>query len=151
NKYLEKYLAPMRLDLRAKSTGPLTVRNNIADLSFSADLSIGGTLQEPTLGGEVGVEQGGTINVPLCRFPFVTNRTQLTFDPEKRYPDTPSVQISATGVLVSDRTDATDNIRVQVLGPLGAAQLQLSTQQGVQDTDVLLMCASGKTANELRR
>jgi hypothetical protein len=90
----------MRLDLRAKSTGPLTVRNNIADLSFSADLLLGGTLGDPTLGGEVSVEQGGTINIPLCRFPFVTNRSQLTFDPEKHYPQTPTVQISATSAAV---------------------------------------------------
>ena len=141
----------MKLDLRAKSTGPLTVRNNIADLSFAADLTIGGSLSESTVAGEVSIEQGGTINVPLCRFPFVTNRSQLTFDPEKHYPDTPNIQLSATGVLVSDRTDSSQNINVSVLGPLGSAQLQLSTQQGVQNSDVLLMCVSGKTADELRR
>ena len=59
----------------------------------------------------------------MCRFPFQTERSQITFDPEKRYPDTPTLNISATGVLVSDRSDATQNINIQVVGPLGSPQL----------------------------
>jgi hypothetical protein len=144
-------LEQMKLDVRAKSTGPLTVHNQIADLTFGADLLIGGTLHDPSLSGEVGIEQGGNITLPLCRFPFVTNRSQLTFDPEKRYPDTPNLQISATGVLVSDRTDAAQNINILVFGSPSAPQYQLTTQQGLQGQDVLLMCVSGQTAEELRR
>ncbi len=144
-------LEQMGMDLRAKSTGPFVVRNDIFDLSVGADLRIGGTLAEPSFGGEATIEGGGTINIPGCRFPFLTNPSQLTFDPEKRYPATPNVQLSATGVLVSDRTDSSQNVNVQMLGPLAAFNLNLSTQQGVQGTDVIFMCLTGKTADEIRR
>ncbi|MEO6953374.1 MAG: translocation/assembly module TamB domain-containing protein [Polyangia bacterium] len=144
-------LEHMKLDLRARTTGPFLIRNNIADLTFSADLQVGGTTTSPTLGGSATVDQGGTINVPICRFPFQTERSQLTFDPSKRYPETPYLNISATGVLVSDRTDASQNVTLQILGPLNAVQTIASTQQGVQGNDVVVMCLTGRTADEIRR
>ena len=144
-------LENMKLDLRARTTGPFLIRNNIADLTFSADLQVGGTTVSPTLGGSATVDQGGTINVPICRFPFQTERSQLTFDPTKHYPETPYLNISATGVLVSDRTDASQNVTLQILGPLNAVQTIASTQQGVQGNDVVVMCLTGRTADEIRR
>ena len=144
-------LENMKLDLRARTTGPFLIRNNIADLTFSADLQVGGTTTSPTMGGSATVDQGGTINVPICRFPFQTERSQLTFDPTKHYPETPYLNISATGVLVSDRTDASQNVTLQILGPLNAVQTIASTQQGVQGNDVVVMCLTGRTADEIRR
>src|SRR5207302_11311583 len=49
-------LETMRLQVHAQSTGPLIVKNNIAELTLSAALDITGTLSDPHLNGSINVD-----------------------------------------------------------------------------------------------
>ncbi|HEY0143306.1 MAG TPA: translocation/assembly module TamB domain-containing protein [Thermoanaerobaculia bacterium] len=51
------------LRLRLAAPGTLAVRNNIADVTGSADLEVTGTLANPVILGEVELDEGGTVRI----------------------------------------------------------------------------------------
>ena len=51
------------LDIELTAPGTLAVRNNIADVTGSAELRVGGTIGNPVILGEVTLDEGGTVRI----------------------------------------------------------------------------------------
>jgi autotransporter translocation and assembly factor TamB len=139
------------LDIRAKSTGSLGVKNNIADLKLSASLHIGGTLEEPSLSGSLQVEPQGTLNLPGSRIQFQSERSQVDFTAGKSIPsETPRLDLHATGELVDSRDDSlTHVINLGVTGLLPKLNVVLSSQEGWDQKQVLLAMFSGRANSNI--
>ncbi len=143
----------MALDVQARSSGPLYVKNNIADLALSTALEITGTMSDPRISGFVQVEEGGRINIPALRMPngFITNAGQVYFDRAKSIPDeTPSFDLSANGTFI-DRNDVSHTVGLRVTGTKKQLQLIPSSPEGWDLSTTWLVLVTGRSPDEWRR
>ena|GEM_PF-3853279 len=146
-------LENIELDLDVRSAGQLLVRNNIADLTMSAKLHVGGTLESPQLGGGITLDEGGTFKPPGSVISFITRRGDVLFRPGKSIPkETPSLNLNASGSTTDSTTDRTTTIDLALTGTLGAPQLLLSSpSDGWDQNACLTFVLTGATPAQLRQ
>lgn len=144
-------LETMRLNLHAQSTGSLLVKNNIAELSLSAALDISGTLSEPRFDGNIILEEGGRFSPPAFRYTFDTEQGQVRFEQEKKIPDeTPTIDLSATTVY-TDRNEQQHTIILRLSGRALSPQLDLTSAEGWDRSQVLIILIGGQSPDEIRK
>ena len=145
-------LEKMELDVLGTASGPLFVKNNLADLNLSmASLHVTGTLAEPILDGTVYVDPGGRFNLPLLRGEFTSESGTITFEEHARFPDhTPRLDIHA-GTDWQDRYDQLHHINLVVRGTYREPDLDLNSTDGWDKSRVLVALLTGSTPDEIRR
>jgi hypothetical protein len=146
-------LETMGLDLDVQSTGPLLIRNNIADLTMQANLKVSGTLSEPHLAGAIRIDESGQLKfASITRIPFESTGGTITFEPDKKIPDdTPTLDIGGRGEF-RDENDNVHNIELRLQNTLSRLRLVLSApQDGWDQSTILAVLLTGRTPEQWRR
>jgi autotransporter translocation and assembly factor TamB len=148
-------LEDLELDLNVRTVGEgLVVQNNIApEIHVDVYLHVGGTLSEPALAGDVRPTDG-RFNLPGMRgdFDLVANANHITFVETKSIADgeTPELDIQAQAT-VTDANGSDHTARMRIHGPLREAQIDLSTDDGLDRTQTTLLLLTGRTSTESQR
>jgi hypothetical protein len=115
------------------------------------DLGIGGTLAVPTLSGEIRPTDGSFHIIGLRGdFELSPNVNHVTFVPTKSIAagDTPELNLEAQNTVV----DASGNehvVLMKINGPINQATIDLSTTDGMDRNQTMLLLLSGRTTDNL--
>jgi hypothetical protein len=146
-------LENLELGLRVRTLGDgFMVQNNLApEIYLQVDLQVGGTLSAPTLAGDVRPTDGRFHVLGLRGdFELTPNVNHVTFVPTKSLAagDTPELNLEATNLL----TDAFGNehtVQMRITGPINRAAIDLSTAQGLDRNQTLMLLLSGRTTEDI--
>ncbi len=148
-------LEGLALDLTVRTVGEgFVVQNNIApEIHVDILIHVGGTLSEPAIAGDVRPTDG-RFNLPGMRgdFDLVPNANHITFVDTKSIADgeTPELDLQATST-VTDGNGADHNVRMRIHGPLREAQIDLSTDDGLDRTQTAFLLLTGRTTTDSQR
>ena len=143
-------LENLRLDMSVRTVGDgFVVQNNLApEIHADIVLHVGGTLAIPQLAGDIRPTDG-RFNIPFMRgdFDLVPNVNHVTFIATKSIADgdTPDIQIEATN-LVTDANGADHNVHMRISGPLREAQIDLSSDDGLDRNQTAFLLLTGRTS-----
>jgi autotransporter translocation and assembly factor TamB len=146
-------LENLGLKLRVRTLGDgFMVQNNLAtEIYLQVDLFVGGTLSSPTLAGDV-LPTDGRFHILGLRgdFDITPNVNHITFVATKSLAagDTPELNIDATNLL----TDASENehtVQIRITGPINQAAIDLSTTDGLDRNQTLMLLLSGRTTEDI--
>jgi autotransporter translocation and assembly factor TamB len=148
-------LADLNLDLRVRTVGDsFVVQNNLApELYVIMDLRVSGTLSDPHLGGAIRPTDGRFHILGLRGdFELSPNVNHITFVETKSVSagETPELNLEASN-LVSDSTGGQHNVRMHIHGPIGQAAIDLTSDDGLDRTQALLLLVSGRTSEDATR
>ena len=146
-------LEHLALDLRVRTEGDgFVVQNNLApEIHVLIDLGIGGTLAVPTISGEIRPTDGRFHIIGLRGdFELSPNVNHVTFVPTKSISagDTPELNLEAQNTVV----DASGNehvVLMKINGPINQATIDLSTTDGMDRNQTMLLLLSGRTTDNL--
>jgi autotransporter translocation and assembly factor TamB len=148
-------LEDLALDLRVRTVGDgFYVQNNLApELHMTLDLQVGGTLSDTRLAGAVRPTDG-RFHIPGLRgdFELVPNVNYVSFVETKSIRDgeTPELNLEAQN-LVTDSTGNEHNVRMRIRGPIGQAAIDLSSDDGLDRNQALVLLFSGRTTEDATR
>jgi translocation-and-assembly-module (TAM) inner membrane subunit TamB-like protein len=143
-------LEKLRLDLSVRTVGDgFVVQNNIApEIHVDVVLHVGGLLSVPQLAGDVRPTDG-RFNIPFMRgdFDLVPNVNHVTFIATKSVADgdTPDLDIQAQN-LVTDSSGVDHNVHMRISGPLREAQIDLSSDDGLDRNQTAFLLLTGRTS-----
>ncbi|MES1209476.1 MAG: translocation/assembly module TamB domain-containing protein, partial [Pseudomonadota bacterium] len=143
-------LEQLKLDLSVRTVGDgFVVQNNIApEIHADVILHVGGTLAVPQLAGDVRPTDG-RFNIPFMRgdFDLVPNVNHVTFIATKSIADgdTPDIAIEAVN-LVTDVNGADHTVHMRINGPLREAQIDLSSDDGLDRNQTAFLLLTGRTS-----
>jgi translocation and assembly module TamB len=130
--------ASTQLAVSIRAPGTVRVRNNLADLRGSADLTVRGSLARPVLFGEVELERGGTL--VYAENEFETERARLIFASPTRID--PIVDLVAT-------TEVRDyEVTLTLAGRLDTLQVRVASDPPLSDLDVVALLTTGQPPGE---
>lgn len=131
----EEPLASTALNLAIKAPRALRVRNNLADLRGSAELSVRGTLAQPVLFGRAEAESGGRI--VYSGTDYRVERARLTFANPLRIE--PLLDLEA-------RTKVQEyEVTLGLAGTVDRLTARFSSDPPLSDLDVLSLLSTGQT------
>jgi hypothetical protein len=148
-------LAKLALDLRVRTEGDgFVVRNNLtpAEIHVIIDLGVGGTLSVPTLSGEIRPTDGSFHIIGLRGdFELSPNVNHVTFVPTKSIAagDTPELNLEAQNPNVLDSAGNEHVVIMKISGPINQATIDLSTTDGMDRNQTMLLLLSGRTTDNL--
>ena len=143
-------LEGLALDLGVRTIGEgFVVQNNIApEIHVDIALHVGGTVAEPELAGDVRPTDG-QFHLPGMRgdFELVANASYVTFIATKSVADgdTPELNLEAQN-LVTDAAGNDHNVRMRIHGPIREAQIDLSTDDGLDRGQTAMLLLTGRTS-----
>jgi autotransporter translocation and assembly factor TamB len=141
----------MTLAVHVQSRGSLYANVGIADLGMGAVLDVSGTLSEPRLRGQISIDEGGSVKLPIVRIPLVSDGGHVYFDENKKIPaETPTIDFSATGVC-TDRFDNQHNITLVFKGTISRPLLEPRSQEGWDQSAIGYCLLAGRTQDDLRK
>jgi hypothetical protein len=149
----EPMLENLALNLRVRTEGDgFIVQNNLApEIHIAIDLGIGGTLASPAISGEIRPTDGRFHIIGLRNeFELSPNVNHVTFVPTKSISagDTPELNLEAQNT-VPDAAGANHVVIMKISGPINQATIDLSTQDGMDRNQTLLLLLSGRTTDDL--
>ncbi len=145
-------LENLALDLRVRTIGDsFVVQNNLApEMHMILDLHVGGTLSEPEIAGELRPTDG-RFHILGFRgdFELLPNVNHVTFVDTKSIAagETPELNLEAQN-LITDSTGNEHVVHMRVSGPVGQAAIDLSSEDGLDRNQTLLLLLSGRTTDE---
>jgi hypothetical protein len=148
-------LEGLALDLTVRTVGEgFVVQNNIApEIHVDVLIHVGSTLSRPAIAGDVRPTDG-RFNLPGMRgdFDLVANANHIIFVETKSIPDgeTPELEIQALST-VTDANGADHQVRLRIHGPLREAQIDLSTDDGLDRTQTAFLLLTGRTTTDSQR
>ena len=146
-------LENLALALRVRTEGDgFVVQNNLApEIHVIIDLGIGGTLALPTISGEIRPTDGRFHIIGLRGdFELSPNVNHVTFVPTKSIAagDTPELNLEATNTAI-DSTGKEHTVLMKINGPINMATIDLSTTDGMDRNQTMLLLLSGRTTDDL--
>jgi autotransporter translocation and assembly factor TamB len=148
----QPWLEQLALDLRVRSVGDtFVVQNNLApELYMILDLHVGGTLSEPRLAGNIRPTDGRFHILGLRGdFELVPNANHVAFVETKSIADgdTPELNLEAQN-MVPDSAGNEHNVRIRITGPIGQAAIDLSSDDGLDRNQALMLLVSGRLGRD---
>jgi len=149
----EPLLENLALALRVRTEGDgFVVQNNLApEIHVIIDLGIGGTLSVPTISGEIRPTDGRFHIIGLRGdFELSPNVNHVTFVPTKSIPagDTPELNLEAQNTVL-DASGGEHLVIMKITGPINQATIDLSTTDGMDRNQTMLLLLSGRTTDSL--
>jgi len=146
----------LKLDLRLRTAGDsFVVRNNLApEIYMSFDLLVRGTLSDPRISGDVRPTDGRFHILGFQGdFTLVPGVNHVTFVDTKSIDrgETPELNLEAESV-VTDVNSREHLVRMRITGPIGQAQIDLSTNTGLGRNETLRLFGAdliGQTFRDL--
>jgi autotransporter translocation and assembly factor TamB len=147
-------LRDMALALRVRTEGDgFVVQNNLApEIHVLIDLGIGGTLAAPAISGEIRPTDGRFHIIGLRGdFELSPNVNHVTFVPTKSIAagDTPELNLEATNTVQDASGGAEHNVIMRISGPINMATIDLSTTDGLDRNQTMLLLLSGRTTDDI--
>lgn len=128
----------LNFDLGIKSTGDFEVKNNLANLSLSADLRLKGTTSDPVLSGSVNVIEGEILAFGLD---FENASGFATFNENQKL--IPLIEFSAA-------YDIQDyEIIAKIKGYANNLQMDLESKPALNKNEIISLIAYGRTPEQL--
>lgn len=141
-------LRQAKLNITVASHGPLIIKNNLADIRLEGNINLRGTPLKPKLGGQIRAETG-TFRIPFLRGQFTVRSGELDFDHPFGFGET---YVKIVGETTYTDTSETDHdITVSLEGPLSRIAIKLDSSTGLNQSQVLMLLASGRTMDQLRK
>ncbi|MDA3862326.1 MAG: translocation/assembly module TamB domain-containing protein [Deltaproteobacteria bacterium] len=146
NKIWDQYpwTGEIKLDLNIHNSGDFRIKNNIANLYLEGLINIKGTLSRPEFKGAISINQG-TFNIPFLKGTFTTNRGMVDFDKTKK----PFLVLEGSNSIQNNKGDEII-IKLSLKGPLDKIRFSLSSYPEMNQGQLLVLMASGKTMDEYR-
>ena len=146
-------LEHLALALRVRTEGDgFVVQNNLApEIHVIIDLGIGGTLALPTISGEIRPTDGRFHIIALRGdFELSPNVNHVTFVPTKSISngDTPELNLEAQNIVV-DASGNEHTVLMKISGPINQATIDLTTKDGLDRNQTMLLLLSGRTTDNL--
>lgn len=126
--------ASTQLAIAVQAPGTVRVRNNLADLHGSADLTVRGTAARPVVFGTVELDPGGTLVYEDNE--FEVERARLTFANPARIE--PVVDLVATAEVREY------DLTLDLSGKIDNLQVRLASDPPLSDLDVVSLLATGQ-------
>jgi translocation and assembly module TamB len=126
----------VQLNLQVAAPGTVRIRNNLADLRATAELTVRGSLARPLLFGEVEAEAGGRL--VYADNEYRVERATLTF--ANRYRLEPLLDLEATTRV------ANYDVRLTMVGSLERLQASFASDPPLPELEVLSLLLSGSPA-----
>jgi TamB, inner membrane protein subunit of TAM complex len=139
------WIGKIKLDLSLLNTGDLEVDNNIAQLSLDGLLAIKGSIAKPKLKGMVNVNFG-TFKIPFLKGLYEVDRGTIDFDKTKE----PFLSLLGT-TSVENYLGEEILIKLKLLGPINKLTFALTSFPELEQGEILMLLASGRTTSELRQ
>jgi translocation and assembly module TamB len=127
-----------QLAVSVSAPGTVRVRNNLADLTGSADLTVRGTIARPVVFGEVEIDRGGTLVYSDTE--FEVERARLTFASPTRID--PIVDLVATADIREY------DVTLMLSGKLDGLRAQVTSDPPLSDLDVVALLTTGQAPDE---
>ncbi len=145
----EPLLENLALDLRVRTIGDsFVVQNNLApELYAVLDLHVSGTATSPRLAGDVRPTNGRFHIFGLRgHFDLVPNVNHVTFVNTKSIARgaTPELNLEARS-LITDSIGKEHGVSMRIHGPIGLATIDLSTDEGLDRNQTMVLLLSGRT------
>ena len=131
---IDEIAASTQLTVSVQAPGTLRVRNNLADLRGSADLTVRGTAARPVVFGTVEFEPGGNLVYQDTR--FEVERARLTFANPAR--------IEPVVDLVASAEIREYDVTLDLSGKVDNLQVRVASDPPLSDLDVLSLLATGQ-------
>jgi len=131
---IDEVAASTQLTVSVQAPGTLRVRNNLADLRGSADLTVRGTAARPVIFGTVEFDAGGTLVYQDTR--FEVERARLTFANPAR--------IEPVVDLVASAEIREYDVTLDLSGKVDNLQVRVASDPPLSDLDVLSLLATGQ-------
>lgn len=126
-------LAGVQLNLQVRAPGTVRIRNNLADLRASAELTVRGSVARPLVFGEIETEPGGRL--VYADNTYRVERGTLTF--ANPYRVEPLLDLEATTRV------ANYDVRLTLFGGLDRLNATFSSDPPLPDLEVLSLLLSG--------
>ncbi|MBU1240319.1 translocation/assembly module TamB, partial [Myxococcota bacterium] len=139
------WVGAIKLDLSLLNSGDFEVENNIGELSLDGLLALKGTLAKPKLKGSVNVNFGN-FKIPFLKGQYEVSRGTVDFDKGKQ----PFLQLEGT-TTVENNFGEEVIVSLNLLGPLNKITFSLKSFPELDQGQILMLLASGRTTAELRR
>jgi len=131
-------LVSTQLNVAIKGPGALRIRNNLADLDGSLDLTIRGSAAKPVAFGKVEIDSGGTLVYGGTE--YTITRGQLTFaNPYKIEPQ--------LDLVASTKIDNYD-VRLNLSGTFDRLNADFSSDPPLPDLEVLALLTTGQASQQ---
>lgn len=131
-------LERIRLNIALRTTTPLLVQNNIANIDAAGNLRLVGTYYEPSMTGRITLDEGGEIILNQQKYYIrqgaITLANQTYIEPE-------------LNIRAQTKVD-TYNITLQLTGTPERLNTTLSSEPMLAEADILSLLLTGKTASE---
>jgi autotransporter translocation and assembly factor TamB len=149
----QSMLGDIALNLRVRTEGDgFVVQNNLApEIHVLIDLGIGGSLSAPAISGEIRPTDGRFHIIGLRGdFELSPNVNHVTFVPTKSIAagDTPELNLEAQNT-VPDATGGEHTVIMRINGPINMATIDLSTTDGLDRNQTMLLLLSGRTTDDI--
>ncbi len=143
-----KLIRSAKLNVTVSSHGPLLIKNNLADIRLEGNVNLRGTPLKPKFGGQIRAESG-TFRIPFLRGEFSVRSGELDFDHPFGFGET---YVKIVGQTTYTDTSETDHdISVSLEGPLSRIKIKLDSSTGLNQSQILMLLASGRTMDQLRK
>ncbi len=142
-----KVLENLRMDLAVRSLGQILVKNNLANISMTGDLTVTGTLSDPRLDGLIRVDEG-TFKLPMTRGEFTINIGEIVFARQKPL-EQGEINISSESN-IEGRDDVEYQVKMKVVGPINKPGIKLSSTPSLDQGQIWSLLAFGATTDQLR-
>jgi len=143
-----KLLRSAKLNITVASHGPLIIKNNLADIRLEGNINLRGTPLNPRFGGQIRAETG-TFRIPFLRGQFNVRSGELDFDHPFGFGETYVKIVGETHY--TDTSETEHDITVSLEGPLSRIGIKLSSSTGLNQSQILMLLASGHTMDQLRK
>lgn len=130
----------MRLDIRVRSQGGLSLINNVVRSQARVDLHLGGTGRDPLLTGTLSTD-GGDVTLAASRLELRSAIVEFT----ERDPYNPTLQMLFEEEVKGYR------IKVTIAGTLEEPQIILDSTPPLPSEQLLMLLTTGYTVDELDR
>lgn len=147
-------LRDLALALRVRTEGEgFVVQNNLApEIHVLIDLGVGGTLSAPAIAGEIRPTDGRFHIIGLRGdFELSPNVNHVTFVPTKSIAagDTPELNLEAQNLVPDASGGAEHTVIMRINGPINMATIDLSTTDGLDRNQTMLLLLSGRTTDDI--
>lgn len=141
-------LRDAQLNLIVATQGPLLVKNNLADIRLEGNITLGGTPQTPTIGGRITAESG-TFRIPFLRGEYTVQSGEVDFDHPFGFGET---YVRIVGEMTyTDLNETEHEINLTLEGPVSRIAIKLTSSTGLNQSQIVMLLASGRTVDDLRR
>jgi autotransporter translocation and assembly factor TamB len=139
------FIGDIKLNISLISSGELKVENNLADLDLDGFLSLKGTVRKPKLHGKITITSG-TFKIPYLKGVYDVSDGGINFDKSKH----PYLKLKGT-TNIEDYLGEEKLINLKLFGPLNKINFSLSSFPHMNQGQIVMLLASGRTTAELRK